>query len=33
MILDKIEKLSNDDISKSKVRNSLESYIDKVNLY
>lgn len=31
MLLDKIEELSNDDISKSKVRNSLESYIDKVN--
>ena len=32
MLLDKIEELSNDDISKSKVRNSLESYIDKVNV-
>lgn len=31
MLLDKIEELSNDDISKSKVRNNLESYIDKVN--
>ena len=31
ILLDKIEELSNDDISKSKVRNSLESYIDKVN--
>ena len=32
MLLDKLEKLSNDDISKSKVKNSLESYIDKVNV-
>ena len=28
--LDKLEELSNDDISKSKVKDSLESYIDKV---
>ena len=32
MLLDKLEKLSNDDISKSKVKDSLESYIDKVNV-
>ena len=32
MLLDKLEDLSDDDISKSKVKNSLESYIDKVNV-
>lgn len=32
MLLDKLEDLSDDDISKSKVRDSLESYIDKVNV-
>ena len=32
MILDKLEDLSDDDISKSKVKDSLESYIDKVNV-
>lgn len=32
MLLDKLEEISNDDISKSKVRDSLESYIDKVNV-
>ena len=32
MLLDKLEKISNDDISKSKVKDSLESYIDKVNV-
>ena len=32
MLLDKLEELSNDDISKSKVKNSLESDIDKVNV-
>ena len=32
MLLDKLEELSNDDISKSKVKDSLESYIDKVNV-
>lgn len=32
MLLDKIEDISTDDISKSKVRDSLESYIDKVNV-
>lgn len=32
MLLDKLEDISTDDISKSKVRDSLESYIDKVNV-
>ena len=32
MLLDKLEGLSDDDISKSKVKDSLESYIDKVNV-
>ena len=32
MLLDKLEELSNDDISKSKVKDSLESYIDKVEV-
>ena len=32
MLLDKLEELSNDDISKSKVKDSLESYIDRVNV-
>ena len=32
MLLDKLEDLSDNDISKSKVRDSLESYIDKVNV-
>ena len=32
MLLDKLEDLSDDDISKSKVKASLESYIDKVNV-
>ncbi|MBR3697496.1 MAG: hypothetical protein IKM97_04470 [Clostridia bacterium] len=32
MLLDKLEDLSNDDILKSKVKDSLESYIDKVNV-
>ena len=32
MLLDKLEELSNDDISKSKVKDSLESYIDNVNV-
>lgn len=32
ILLDKIEDLSDDDISKSKVKGSLESYIDKVNV-
>ena len=32
MLLDKLEEILNDDISKSKIRNSLESYIDKVNI-
>ena len=32
MLLDKLEELSNDDISKSKVKDSLEGYIDKVNV-
>ncbi len=32
MLLDKLENLSDDDISKSKVKDSLESYIDKVNV-
>ena len=32
MLLDKLDELSNDDISKSKVKDSLESYIDKVNV-
>lgn len=30
--LDKLEDISTDDISRSKVRDSLESYIDKVNV-
>ena len=32
MLLDKLEDISTDDILKSKVRDSLESYIDKVNV-
>ena len=32
MLLDKLEDLSDDDISKSKVKDSLESYIDTVNV-
>ena len=32
MLWDKLENLSDDDISKSKVKDSLESYIDKVNV-
>ena len=32
MLLEKLEDLSDDDISKSKVKDSLESYIDKVNV-
>lgn len=32
MLLNKIEEITNDDISKSKVKDSLESYIDKVNV-
>lgn len=32
MLLDKLEEISNDDISKAKVRDSIESYIDKVNI-
>lgn len=32
MLLDKLEDLSDDDISKSKLKDSLESYIDKVNV-
>ena len=32
MLLDKLEDLSDDDISKAKVKDSLESYIDKVNV-
>ena len=32
MLLDKLEGLSDDDISKAKVKDSLESYIDKVNV-
>lgn len=32
MLLDKIEDLSDDEILKSKVKDSLESYIDKVNV-
>ena len=32
MLLDKLEDISTDDISKSKVRDSLESYIDKINV-
>ncbi len=32
MLLDKIEEITNDDISKSEVKDSLESYIDKVNV-
>ena len=32
MLLDKLEDLSDDNISKSKVKDSLESYIDKVNV-
>ena len=32
MLLDKLEELSNDDIAKAKVKDSLESYIDKVNV-
>lgn len=32
MLVDKLEDLSDDDISKSKIKDSLESYIDKVNV-
>ena len=32
MLLDKLEEVSNDDISKSKDKDSLERYIDKVNV-
>lgn len=32
MLLDKLDKLSNNDIAESKVKDSLESYIDKVNI-
>ena len=32
MLLDRLEEISNDDIPKSKVRDSIESYIDKVNI-
>lgn len=32
MLLDKLDELSNNDIAKVKVRDSLESYIDKVNV-
>ncbi len=32
MILDKLEEISNDDVSKYKVKDSLESYIDRVNV-
>lgn len=32
MLLDKLEDISTDDISRSKVRDSIESYIDKVNV-
>lgn len=32
MLLDKLEVISNDDISKSKVKDSIESYIDRVNV-
>lgn len=32
MLLDKLDELSNDDIAKAKVKDSLESYIDKVNI-
>lgn len=32
MLIDKLEEISNDDVSKSKVRASIESYIDKVNI-
>lgn len=32
MLLDKLEDLPDDDISKAKVKDSLESYIDKVNV-
>lgn len=32
ILLDKLEELSNDDIAKAKVKDSLESYIDKVNV-
>lgn len=32
MLLNKIEGITNDDISKSKVKDSLESYIEKVNV-
>ena len=32
MLLDKLDELSNDDIAKAKVKDSLESYIDKVNV-
>ena len=32
MLLDKLDELTNDDIAKAKVKDSLESYIDKVNI-
>lgn len=32
MLLDKLEVISNDDISKSKVKDIIESYIDRVNV-
>ena len=32
MLIDKLEEISNDDVSKSKIRDSIESYIDKVNI-
>jgi Zn-dependent M32 family carboxypeptidase len=32
MLLDKLDKLSNDDIAEAKVKDTLESYIDKVNI-
>ncbi len=32
MLLDKLEDISTDDISRSKIRDSLESHIDKVNV-
>ena len=32
MLLDKLDELSNDDMTKAKVKDSLESYIDKVNV-
>ena len=32
MLLDKLDGLSNNDIAEAKVKDSLESYIDKVNI-